>query len=659
MSLTTVTVSSGGTLDQGGQCGRMIARGDDGRIHAIYIEASKSDLQYRYSDDDGATWSAEEEIYNSGSYYIYTAHICVAANNEPVVSFCYYQATNAVIIFQRVAGSWTVMTSPYGAGTKLANDPGICRILYDPNSGEFVGLSVVQVGSTGYNIRFKTSSDLTGAWGSDITVESVGSSPLDVTAVSGVDACLDINGDVWVAALRNDGGSSKISVIKWTRSTTTLGSWDDVDTSLVAAGACSITMLVDKNGIPYVTACHRNGGARGVGVIYDKTSGSWSAAEEIISNGSYDTWTGRSSIADDGTICILCIERAFDISGDTFIRYRNAAGTWSTLYTTTDNRDAMGCCWCGACYYSRPASGYYTLVCDIVPDAIYVMYENTTVWAEGGLSVQASDTIEFSELAELYWVAANKIEGLEFSEVASEVAELGYAQGETVEFGELAGLTHEVEGEDEIEFGDSAHRNYEVVAVDGVEFTELATRLTFAEDTVEFGESGSAVLVVTAEATDGITFQEAAAHLPIEGCETDFVPTPSIPADPNTILYVYLQGPWATLAYTIRLTRPDYGDVRRNRLQIVVHRTRGGGRRVYKRTPSFKSLVMRFQGMSRKKLLELENFLENTAGEDIKFIDHNGHVWKGNLLNSPVDLSTEGRSQGEAMLEFEGEVISS
>jgi len=290
----------------------------------------------------------------------------------------------------------------------------------------------------------------------------------------------------------------------------------------------------------------------------------------------------------------------------------------------------------------------------------YDVFVEGLSWEIAGIPVAGVDTIKFSEVAERYSVAAAKAEGFKFSEVGSEVGELNVeAPSEGVEFGELAGLTHEVEGEDEVEFGEKASRNYEVVAVDVVEFSSLALRLNFAKETVEFGELASSAVVITVEATDGITFQEAAAHLPIEGCETDFVPSPTIPADPDTILYVYLQGPWATLAYTIRLTRPDYGDVRRNRLQVVVHRTRGGGRRVYKRTPSFKSLIMRFQGMSRKKLLELENFLEGTAGEDIKFIDHNGHVWKGNLLTSPADLSTEGRSQGEATLEFEGEVISS
>jgi len=240
--------------------------------------------------------------------------------------------------------------------------------------------------------------------------------------------------------------------------------------------------------------------------------------------------------------------------------------------------------------------------------------------------------------------------------------DFGKAGEDDVVFSDLASLEHEVNAAGQVTFSDSVRRSYDVAAEDDVEFSEtnsvIRAKVVVAEDDVVFSETSSETVAINAVFSDDVSFSDAGANLPIEGCETNFVPSPTIPSDPDSVTAVYFTGPWATLAYSIKLTRPEFGDARRVRSRIVIHRTRAGERRVFRRTPAVKALNMHFVGMTRKKLLELESFLVNTAGEDIRFIDYNEHVWKGNILTDPVDLISQGLDQGEASIEFEGTVIS-
>lgn len=277
-------------------------------------------------------------------------------------------------------------------------------------------------------------------------------------------------------------------------------------------------------------------------------------------------------------------------------------------------------------------------------------------WPEAATPA-APDDVTFSDVADIFSISVSASDDIKFGEGVLSSSH----QSDDITFDDLASLVWDKVALDVVTFADEPRRTYDVAAADSVEFSEtiafIVAKIVSASDDVVFSDVAAEIVEISRSITDDIVFTEVPAFYPLEGCETDFVPSPTIPSDSETILYIYLFGPWATMAYQIRLRRPDFGDIRRGKQRVTVHRTRGGGRRVFKRTPTYRSLVMRFSGMTRKKLLELENFLDNTAGEDIRLIDYNGHTWKGNILTDPTDLTAEGQDQGEILFEFEGELV--
>lgn len=274
-----------------------------------------------------------------------------------------------------------------------------------------------------------------------------------------------------------------------------------------------------------------------------------------------------------------------------------------------------------------------------------------------GVTGSAVDDVEFSETAEMFSFGKAAEDNLIFGDRPFSSSH----QSDGVTFSDIAGLTWAKNVLDEVTFSDIVRRVFEVIVEDDLTFTDPITyvlaKFVFVTDDVTFADVAEETIEIAISISDGFVFTEVPDYFPIEGCETDFVPSPTIPDDPDSILYIYMWGPWDTLAYKIRMRRPEFGDLRRNRVNVVVHRTRGGGRRVYKRTPTYQSFSMRFSGMSRKKSLELEDFVANTAGEDIRLVDANGWTWRGNILSDPIDTVTSGYDQGEVRLEFEGSKV--
>jgi len=641
--------------------GRCICRGTDARIHVVYTDDSGQDLQYVYSDDDGATWSSPELISGSSAYSCRSFAICVDPNDEPVVTYCYYEVT-AVRVKRRESGSWSADKAGHNF-TKVANTNAALAVLWDHVNDVCHVFCGWRSGSTG-TLYHNWSDDDFATWeGSPDSIYSeTRNGNIDEDRQYSV--CVSADGNVHLAIFRDDGSDMKLSYRKWTSSTTTWGSWEDLETGISAsyvfgyAGICT-----DTSSIPRIVASipHSGYSYRANIAYYSREGGSWSSVEWFTPQSSVDYSFTLPAIDDDNQLWLL--RGRHESSVTTFyIQYRTGASTWDVTSFTVPGW-VHGLLWAGSTPYGRCASGYYTTYVDTTgTDSLDLRYDDATVFGEdsGAVPVSASDGITFAELAERYSVAAAQAEGVEFSESASEVAELNVGTPiEGITFAEYAGVILSVEAADAIEFGELASRAYAAEAADGIEFGEDARRLNFAKEGIEFGELASAVVVIQVEASDGITFEEGAAHLPLEGCETEYEPSPAIQADPNALTKTFLLGPWATLANVIQLPRPEYGDVRRNRVQVITHRTRGGALRAYKRTPTYRSLVLVWTGLSRRKLLELEAFLEATAAEDVRFIDHEGRTWRGKVLNTTIDLVTEGPDVGEAAIEFEGVTVSS
>lgn len=668
MSYVKVQIEAESEINDQGQFnpGRRVCRDRNGRIHTIWVRRVSSGiygLSYSYSDDDGATWASTEEVVSDETSVIYTASLCVDADDEPIAAWVPYGATD-VRVKRRESGSWSALKTGHGLA-KTASTEGSLWSAYDHTNGRF--LMILADHGANQTLQFQWTDDDFSTWEESPEVfYSEASRVISIISRRQWNACIDQVGNVHMVLLDDSSGGVGVYYLLWSESS---GTWsspaeiEDLNSSNGDQGGASIVLGID--GKLHVTCGAYKSDQTKVNLRYWSKSygGSWATGEWGSDQGSLDLFPGLGAVNNGGVFHVQVNHDVATAPGLSLYQ-RTLGGTWSLADSVPGSATGfvLGLCWDRSLASGRAVSGvfgvYNRQTGTGAPDH-RAWYDDATVWGdETGIEVIGEDSVEFGEVAERFSFSVNQTEGVKLGETASEVAELNIGPpAEGIEFGELAGVIHSVVGTDTVEIGEKAARAWQVEAEDAIEFDDEAKRLNFGKDTVAFGEAASAVLVIQVEAEDGITFEEGLAYLPLEGCETEYEPSPAIQATPNALTYTYLLGPWATLEHVVRLPRPEYGDARRNRVQVILHRTRGGARRVYKRTPTYRSLLLSWTGLTRRKLLELEAFLEATAGEDVRFIDHEGRTWRGNVLTPTIDLTHEGPDVGETVLEFEGEAV--
>ena len=119
---------------------------------------------------------------------------------------------------------------------------------------------------------------------------------------------------------------------------------------------------------------------------------------------------------------------------------------------------------------------------------------------------------------------------------------------------------------------------------------------------------------------------------------------------------VNLWFPIDTLANQLVLPRPQFGDNYGLDTRVTPRNVRGGDLRVYKAGRVITRLLMPF-GIDRPKRDECISFFDISSSQEIILLDWENRRWRGVIINTPIDFTSQGRTgQSETFafdLEFE------
>lgn len=639
--------------------GRQLVRDRNGRLHAVWgISTSNFYLYYAYSDDDGASWSSKEELTSSGSWTSYTYSICVDDDDEPVVFYTWYQATGAGGVLRRESGVWTGV-SGHGLTNKLANQYGANWIGYDhANNICHLLFGRRGTGSQAYLEHARSEDDF-------VSYESIQAVYSDASANRSFDiqrqfsAEIDESGNVHVVYVADDGANYQVYYNKWSIGTKTWGTPTSI-LSGMTADAGYLGICVDPtNGYIHVVGTDTNNARANIWHM-EYNGSSWSSRDWATTQGAKNLDCGLPGL--DGLGQLYLVQGEDNDADPLAVMKRTAAGSWSTVATEANNCEPANMLWDGSLAYGRCASGWYALFGEFaVPDHIVVWYDDTTVFGEeAGTNVNAAHEIIFAQEATLPSFLKEEAHTVVFGSSAAAIKLINRDASHTVIFGSQANLSYPRSASSGVVFGSEARKSYTVDAASEVQFSGEGISNREGRSYVVFGGTAVGIRAIRVSAETGVVFGSTAAHLPLEGCETDYSPDPSIQESESTITRVYFQGPWSAPTRSLMMRKPEFGNVDSVDTQTEVKRSRSGERRVYYRSPVYRAQILRFDNLSRKKAEEVKDFFVALRGQEIRFIDHESRTWRGHVLNRNIEVVFDAPDQGASFsLEFEGETVSS
>lgn len=115
----------------------------------------------------------------------------------------------------------------------------------------------------------------------------------------------------------------------------------------------------------------------------------------------------------------------------------------------------------------------------------------------------------------------------------------------------------------------------------------------------------------------------------------------------------------------VRVRNPILGDSVSTNPLANIKVAMDGGYYSYISTPVINKFTLAFEGLTRRKILEIQAFLKEAIGDYIRYIDKDTLNWKIKFLTDPIEYTTPGRGLGLAepresnsiILNFEGEAI--
>lgn len=131
----------------------------------------------------------------------------------------------------------------------------------------------------------------------------------------------------------------------------------------------------------------------------------------------------------------------------------------------------------------------------------------------------------------------------------------------------------------------------------------------------------------------------------------------TVSGEDYTKQYVYLQAPFNSIASTVILPAPLWGDTENIASEMRLLRAMNGVIRTYVKTTKNRRLTYTFRLLERAKAVELLTFLKSYDSEKMKLTNWKGEVWEVNLLNNPSDFVQTRRYGTDIALEFEGEKL--
>ena len=653
--------------------GRQIVKTAAGVIWHVYY--SGGSIKTSYSSDNGTTWTV---VAVGPTWVPFGACMAIGAGDAPVLVLT--RASNDdFYIYQWNGSTWVLkkqLNSPLAESESM-------QIVY--TGSIYMLVSGFINTSSDRRVFSWTSSNLT-TWTSLLIKDgdTAGTGPQRYRRVA---ACTDTNGYVHAVYSIRSGGTHKLYYRKYT------GSWGTEELIHTASSGNNITdfhtglsIAIDDLGQVHV-ACRVRGTiyTGRVRLAYFKRTTVWAAVEYVHDD--VDADQGYPSLSLNLRTAIICFASSGLGLGVVHAR-RGSDGTWAKTTITSNTRDNIqtvhGPGYGSSLNYTRGVVGSmrgseeYFYSTDIISGNAAAM-ENTINFTSI-LSTQQrvmSNGITFTSLL-------SAIRGIGLRSTIHFTQQLNFARTKVLTPGvihftqHLEGtihtpitqtihFTHELQGNKDpvkalshtIHFTSSLNRVLEAdmentITFSGVLSTSVVKNLTITQ-TINFGSVLGLNFTLRKPLTGIINFIVGLVAMKAdEGCEPAFTPERPI-ADPNDLDFVYLIGPLPDLQLTVQLKKPEYGNARRQSLQVKVNRTRGGKLRPHARTPTYEPQPLTWNELSYLKLEEVRNFLRVCKGKKIYYIDERGRKWVGYSTSSDIDLADEAFEKGGTFqMDFEG-----
>lgn len=110
---------------------------------------------------------------------------------------------------------------------------------------------------------------------------------------------------------------------------------------------------------------------------------------------------------------------------------------------------------------------------------------------------------------------------------------------------------------------------------------------------------------------------------------------------------------------SIKLNRPEYGNVLRLDMTRINRRSRGGDLIVFREEswPKTKTLVLTFAWISDNSKRLLLKFFKDYLGQKVRYIDHLGFTWEGFIMTPAAQIIQNSRNDKNVSIEFQGEKV--
>lgn len=124
--------------------------------------------------------------------------------------------------------------------------------------------------------------------------------------------------------------------------------------------------------------------------------------------------------------------------------------------------------------------------------------------------------------------------------------------------------------------------------------------------------------------------------------------------------------PFNAPTLTIDIKNPEFANVKSIMVKVGLMTMMDGSLRTERSTPANKILKLVFKDVTRRKSLELRNFIIASQSSMIRYIDFDGVSWKGFITTEPFTIMTTDRGLGSTEprheantfnIDFEGTLV--
>lgn len=115
--------------------------------------------------------------------------------------------------------------------------------------------------------------------------------------------------------------------------------------------------------------------------------------------------------------------------------------------------------------------------------------------------------------------------------------------------------------------------------------------------------------------------------------------------------------PWSAPTLTVDLRNPEFSDKVEVNTHLKILTMMDGSERTRKTTPATVLLQLKFIELTRRKAIELRDFLVASLGTKVKYFDYLGNQWSGFITTDLDTLTTYARGLGSTELRKESVTI--